>query len=304
MTKTIDLEKYTNPAIHTFDSNKDGETLTVLGAVHGNEPCGPNAINRIMDHIKNGDITITNGKLVTMPVVNSLARERNVRFIERNLNRFLYPKDKPDLYEDYLDLALCPVLDKTDYLLDLHSYNSQGDAFIFLGDRNDKEMAYARALGIQRTIYGWADAMKASDDIADKRQAMGTVEYAREQGAIALTLECGTHSHPYGADVGFNAILNALRHLNIAEFSDDLFVTSIPDSEPYDIKMKGMFVKHSEGAFTKEWNNMEFVTAGTILANFDNGEQIVMPEDGFIVLPLNKTAIDDAWFFWGVPEEV
>lgn len=297
-------EKYKNPAILRYDSGVAGKTFTVLGGVHGNEPAGTEAVSRILDLIVSKDITITKGKFVAMPIVNPLAREKNVRFVERNLNRFLYPKDNPEKYEDYLDLVLCPVLDETDYLLDLHTYNSQGEAFIFLGARGEEEMAFARSLGVPRTMYGWAEAMVDSDDIQDKRQGMGTTEYAREQGAIGLTLECGNHYHPRGADVGFNAILNALRHLEMAEFSDDLFITDIPESEPYDIKMGGMFVKKSEGAFTKDWRNMEFVKKGEVIARFDNGEEIYMPQDGFIVLPLDKTAIGDAWFFWGVPARV
>ena len=297
-------EKYKYPEIITYDSGVEGKTFTVLGAVHGNEPCGPEAIHRIIQLIEDGKIEITKGKMVVMPAVNPLAYEKNVRFVERNLNRFLYVKDNPEHYEDYLDHVLCPVLVKTDYLLDLHSYTSKGDAFVILGRRDQESINYARAMGVPRIIYGWTDVMTANDDVVDKRQPIGTGEYVRNRGKVAHTLECGTHNHAFAADVGFNAILNALRYLEMADFSDDLFITNIPESEPYEIKMGGMFVKTRQGDFTKDWTNMHPVKAGEVIARYDDGEELSLPVDGFIILPHRATPLNEGWFFWGVPEEL
>ncbi len=297
-------EKYKNPEILTFDSGVEGSTLTVLGAVHGDEPCGPRAIKRVLAAIESGKIRLLKGKFVTIPVVNLLAEEKNVRFVERNLNRFLYPKENPKDYEDFLDLKICPVLEETDYLLDLHSYHSKGSAFVFLGVRDEANISYARALGVPRIIYGWADAMKANDDVADKREAMGTTEYSREFGAISVTLECGHHHNPEAADVGFNAILNAMKYTGIAEVDEDLFVTSIPESESYDIKMGGMFLKTRAGKFLEDWTNMNPVSTGDVIARYDDGEEVSMPEDGFLVLPHKEAPIMSNWFFWGVPEKL
>ncbi len=288
------------PEIFVFEGNAPGPSLTVLGAVHGNEKCGPKAINRIMGLIKTGSITIAKGKVTFVPICNPRAYDQNVRFTERNLNRFFYPKDNPVHYEDYLDLVLCPVVEKTDYLLDLHSYTSQGGAFIFLDNLDKRNLAFAEALAIPRMIYGWAEALKASGDVVDKKQAMGTTEYAREFGALALTLECGTHLHPRAADVGFQAILNSLKFLGLATFDDNLNITDFPDEGSYSIRMQGAYLKTRAGDFTREWKNMDKLKKGDVIARYDDGEEITVPRDGFIVLPKRDTIIGHEWFFWGI----
>lgn len=292
------------PEIFTFEGKAAGPSLTVFGAVHGNEKCGPKAINRILALINEGRITIETGKVTFVPICNPLAYEKDVRFVERNLNRFFYPKDKITHYEDNLDLILCPLVEKTDYLLDLHSYTSQGGAFIFLENLDPKNIAFANALGVPRMIHGWADALQKNEDVADKRQAMGTTEYAREFGAVALTLECGTHKHPRGPDMAFQAILNSLKFLGIAKFSNDLDIKNLPDEGKYSIRMRGAHLKLRAGDFTKDWNNMDAVKKGDVIARYDDGEEIVMPDDGFIVLPKRDTTIGHEWFFWGVEEKI
>ena len=289
-----------NPDIHTFEGQGEGVSFTVLGAIHGNEHCGPEAINKIINLIESGDIKITNGKLTLMPICNPRAYKQKVRFTERNLNRFMFPKDEPKDYEDHLDNIICPVLEKTDYLLDLHSYSSQGESFIFLGQLNEKNLSFARSLGTPRFIYGWADALGGADDLADPRIAIGTTEYTRDHGGTALTLECGHHANEDVSEVAFNAILGALEHLGIAEFDPALKGQGAQDT--YNIRMQGAFVKKKEGSFTQQWTNMHPVKKGDIIARYDDGEEVIMSADGYIVLPMYDPTIGDGWFYWGVED--
>jgi predicted deacylase len=288
--------------IHTFTGKDEGPTLTVLGAVHGNEHCGPDAINKLIALIESGDIKITDGTLTVIPVCNPRAYRQKVRFTERNLNRFMFPKDSPRYYEDHLDNIICPILEKTDYLLDLHSYTSEGDAFVFLGQLDKENLSFAKALGVPRFIYGWAEALSNADNLEDKKQAQGTTEYARLHGAVGLTLECGTHSHPRNADVGFEAICGALEHLGIARIPQALRITDLPTDNAYNIRMKGAQLKTKEGDFTQDFKNMQPVPKGTKIASYNDGEDIIMSESGYIVLPNNKSPIGAEWFFWGVED--
>lgn len=290
------------PEIFVFEGQKEGPSFSVLGGVHGNEPCGSEAIDRILRAVEAGQIQITCGTLTCIPVCNPRARKQGVRFVERNLNRFMYPKEKPEFYEDYLDNILCPVLEKSDYVLDLHSYTSPGEAFLFLENRDEENSSFAEGLGVPRAIYGWADALQDSEDVADKRQAMGTTEYAREHGAVSITLECGTHDHPRAVDVGFQAILNALLFLNIANIDKALHIHDLPDSGHYTIKMEGAYLKTKEGDFTQDWKNLDFVSKDTVVARYDDGDEIIMPMDAFIVLPKRNTVLGHEWFFYGTEE--
>ena len=297
MTK-IELEKY------IFEASESGQNFTVLGAVHGNEKCGPKGIRRILQAIDDGKITIKSGSVTFMPICNPRAYDEDVRFIERNLNRFMYPKDNPEKYEDHIDNVLCPVLKNSDYVLDLHSYTSKGGAFIFLENLDEKNVGFANCLGVPRIVYGWADAMQGSDDLEDKRQAMGTTEYAREFGATALTLECGNHTHPRGADIAFQAILNALEYLEIAEVDESLHIRDLPDDGNYNIRMQGAYLKLRDGDFIQDWKHMDFLEAGTVVARYEDGEELSMPKDGYVVLPKRDTHISHEWFYWGIEDKI
>ncbi|GJL85760.1 MAG: succinylglutamate desuccinylase [Micavibrio sp.] len=288
--------------IHSFEGAAEGPSFTAFGAVHGNEKCGTQALTRILKHIEDGDIEIIAGKFTTIPICNPRAYKQDVRFVERNLNRFMSPKENPEHYEDHLDNVICPVLDQTDFLLDLHSYSSQGEPFILLDFAESETANFGKMLGVPRCIYGWADAMKKSDDVVDKHQSMGTCEYTREQGGVALTMECGTHGYERAADFAFEAVLNALESLKIAKVNPDLHIMDLPNENHFNIKMRGARLKQKDGDFTEDWTNMHPVKEGTVIARYDDGEELIIPKDGYVVLPNRKAGIGHEWFFWGIEQ--
>lgn len=291
--------------IYRLAGPKDGPRFSVFGGVHGNEKCGPQALARVRQNIEDGKIKITKGSFTFVPIANPKAYAQNVRFTERNLNRSLYPKagDAVACYEDEIGNVLCPILEDTDYLLDLHSCTSKSEAFLIVGG-GENNHEFAQKLGVPRLISGWHEAVSASPDVVDKRHAWGTTEYAREHGATAITLECANHDHPRAADAGYQAVLNALVALGMAELEEGLHIKDIFAGARYDIHIKGMFFKNGEGAFAQDWHNMHEVAKGEMVAEYETGEGIRMPEDGFLILPNKAAAIGAEWFFWGVEKKV
>ena len=65
-----------------FEGEMPGPRLTVLGAVHGNERCGTEAIHRVTASLRSGDLALTSGTLVMVPVTNPRANAENLRFID------------------------------------------------------------------------------------------------------------------------------------------------------------------------------------------------------------------------------
>ena len=130
------LAKGLNMTVKTvvYQALEAGPALTILGAVHGNERCGPEAIRRLIAALDAGEAALRRGTLQMMPVVNPKAYAQNVRFVERNLNRQLYPKDEKQHYEDHLDPIVCGLLDRTDVLLDLHSGRLFGHGGVLVVD--------------------------------------------------------------------------------------------------------------------------------------------------------------------------
>lgn len=86
----------------TYTGLKSGLRLIVLGAVHGNETCGTQAIEKIMQEFDSGQRTIIAGAVTFVPIANPLAYARKQRMGDRNLNRNLYPNLDPQDFEDHV----------------------------------------------------------------------------------------------------------------------------------------------------------------------------------------------------------
>ena len=279
--------------IVTYRALEAGPTLTVLGAVHGNERCGAEAIGRLIEDMDEGTVVLTRGTLQLMPVVNPKAFELNVRFVERNLNRYLYPKEEKRYYEDQLDPIVCEVLDRTDVLLDLHSYTSPGGPFIFLDPQDPRETAYATALGVSDFVCGWSAAFGTQDS---DREAQGTTEYARSRGAIAATLECGNHHNADATDIGYRAILRAMAHLGMR---DSVGPAAEPRGGRRCVRMQSVYRRETGAELAKPWRHFDEVAKGEPMARLTGGGIIAAPEDGYIVLPKALADVGGEWFFFG-----
>ena len=280
--------------IVTYRALEAGPTLTVLGAVHGNERCGAETIRSLIAQIDQGAVAVTRGTLQLVPVVNPRAYAEGVRFVERNLNRQLYPKAEKRHYEDHIDPILCEVLDRTDVLLDLHSYTSQGGPFIFLDPADARELAYARALGVADFVCGWTAAFGGSQDA---KESQGTTEYARARGALAVTLECGNHHNSDAADIGYRAILRAMGHFGMLDALP-------PPAEPTpaaqrSVRMKSVYRRTAGAVLAKPWRHFDPVAKDEAMAKLAGGEIIAAPEDGYIILPKESAEPGGEWFYFG-----
>lgn len=309
----------------TYQSINPGPSLLLLGAVHGNEKCGTRALEHLIELFDNGTVKLSNGKVTIIPICNPKAYAQNERFVERNLNRRLFPKAEPKVYEDFLDPILCPHLEQTDYLLDLHSYASRGGAFAFLGGQDAEETAFAQSLGAKFFVFGWQNAYKDVDAAKTKPEdpnqhleSMGTTEFARAKGAKAITLECGHHHNADAPRIALIAALRAMKALGLLD--TEALPTHIPGFTPEDadaiafqaelqsatpaseqtcIKMSKVYYKTSPGNFAKPWQHLDPVTQGDVLATFEDGSTVTADLTGYMILPKENSAVGGEWFYLG-----
>lgn len=282
----------------TYRSSIPGKTLVITGAVHGDEHCGSKALNRLIESLDNGEIRLKSGKLIIVPICNPKAYEANTRFIDRNLNRYLFPKENPKDYEDFIDPILCDLLKQTDVLLDLHSYASPGGPFIFLSTNNEAETNFARDLGINDFVCGWAEAYGGNKKEDASKEGMGTTEYTRSEGGIAATLECGQHLNEDAPDIGYAAALRAMSHLGLLEPSPESSESERAGQRL--VRMRDVFYRQEGATLTKEYRHFDFVAKGDVIASDANGEPIYTAEfDGYVVLPKHKAPVGSEWFYFG-----
>ncbi len=284
----------------TYSCAQPGPKLLVLGAVHGNETCGPLAIARVLAELDGGALELARGQVTFVPVCNPEAHRRGVRFVERNLNRFLVPHENPDTYEARLGNMLCPLLECCDVLLDLHSFHSDGEPFAFLGEDNEATRAFAASLGPVKLMAGWNEAYAASGGNAPGHpdRSIGTVEYAARCGAVAALLECGGHTDPDAPEIAHRAIHNALRYLKLIDLknADETPAATV-------VTVKSVIYRQREGALARQWKNFDPVQGGETIATYDDGEALTAPGNGLVIIPYPECPVGQEWYYWGTLQQ-
>ena len=292
-----------------------GRRLIITGAVHGNETCGTKAIQRVMEQLDKGELHILNGSVTFVPITNPLAYRKNQRSGDRNLNRNLFPNENPQDFEDHIANWLCPLLAQHEILLDLHSFNARSQPFVMVGPRNNdgplqpfgheaEERAMARILGVKRFVDGWMATYGAGVQRRLRNDSglqtvlkygVGTTEYMRSTGGMALTLECGQHADPHAPDVAYRAIMNSLAHFGLVD---------APKPQPIaleEMEYLTMVEVHDRldpaDAFSRTWSSFDFLKAGDEIGRRADGSAVLAPFDAYILFPDVNAKPNAEWFY-------
>lgn len=283
----------------TYHSIVPGPRLLVLGAIHGNEKCGTEAIDRMLGEIESGKYKIARGQATFIPICNPRAYAEDKRYIERNLNRYLVPVENPQTYEAKIGNILCTYFTGCEALLDIHSYTIGGDPFISYRGESPEERAFAASIGVHTLLTGWEEvyAIMGRGLPVSKEESTGGPQYVRRHGGIAVTLECGQHKDPHASEVAYQGVLNALRHFGMLGGEETVPPQAPPRCNVY---MTHVFYRDEGGTFPQSWKNFEPVKSGTVLATYPGGREIAAPNDGFIVMPKPGCPVGEEWFYFGV----
>ena len=296
---------------------EEGPSVIIMGATHGNETCGTEAIRRVMAELDSGERKIAAGSVTFVPVVNPLAYFKNERNGDRNLNRNLFPKIEPQDFEDRIANWLCPLLAQHDVLLDLHSFNAaHGEPFVMVGPVNndgplepfvhaEKERALARRLGVRRFVTGWMAAYgggvqrrsrgNAAELETVLRYGVGTTEYMRTTGGYALTLECGQHVDPKAPQVAYDAIINTLAFLKLIDAPEP---EPVPFEEMEALHMVAVYDKlDANDSFSRAWASFDPVQEGEQIGTRADGTPVLAEFSGRILFPDAKAGANSEWYY-------
>ena len=302
-----------------------GPRLLVLGAVHGNETCGTQAITQLIAELDAGALAIARGTVTFVPITNPLAYRLGQRVGDRNLNRNMAPSAIPQDFEDCIANQLCPLLDAHDALLDLHSFHTGGAPFVMIGPQNnqgtlepfahaDQEMQLALHTGPHRIVEGWLDtyargvqrraaapaaplassSSRAQSRVTDPNYGVGTTEYMRSRGGYGVTLECGQHDDPQAVQVARHAILQTLALLGLAA----LPLAPEPAEREILRLVDVMDREHASDSFSRAWRSFDAVSAGEIIGVRESGDEIRAQADGFVVFPNPNAPAGQEWFYF------
>lgn len=178
----------------------------VCGSMHGDEPCGALAVQRVAGDFESHSLRPAKGTVLLIqanpkatklglrhtPEGEDMNRLWDFAFVDR-LNRDAWG------YEHHRVLELKEVLGELDIFLDLHSAKTTTPAFgVSNGEGEIDEVA--QHVGISYLVQSW-------DGLADKV----IIGFLKLAGTPALSIECGAHSDREIATKAYGIALSFLR---------------------------------------------------------------------------------------------
>jgi predicted deacylase len=282
---------------YELGASKAGPRLLVFGAIHGNETCGPEALNRLRRDFESGALELRSGSLRWVPICNPEAYRLNKRYIEENLNRVFTPVSSPTSYESRLAQSLCKAFQDVDYFLDLHSMQSLGDPFVFLNEPTQDSREFCEALKVSYVLEGWPEAYRSFPQF----KSFCTQTFADQLKIPNALVECGQHGTSDSADVGYKSVLRALSFLGMIESSEILKSDSLSEvTQLKCITMKDIVFRENEGdRLSRDWKNFDPISQGDLLAIRASGEELRAPYNGFMILPSPDSTVGVEFYYLG-----
>lgn len=284
-----------------------GPTLICIGSIHGNEPAGVDALERICEELDVQRPTLHGDFVALTGNVTALAAK--VRFVENDLNRHWMPErvdalknGKPPSRRSVEDTELLELLTEVEtaideargevYFMDLHTTSSHSPPFATIGD----------------TLRNRAFALHCPSPIIVglEEELDGTLlEYINRMGHVTMGFEGGMHDDPRSVDCAEAAVWIAMAAIGL--LADPNQEPAVARSRDLLRKARSHFprvleVRHrhavtSEDGFLMRDGYASFqpIAEGEHLAEDATGP-IHAPASGRILLPLYQTQGDDGFF--------
>ena len=266
------------PFSFQINSGKSGKHLVFVGALHGNEPAGIEAMIKFHRHFVSNNLQLKAGK-ITFVLGSPESFVLGERFIDQNLNRAFINLGNNLVKDNQKETKLGGGLNyetkratefyrffqhqKPDCLLDFHSV-SNGD-FKMVIFQNEKSQNFAQKISpLEIHFLPHVEHLPGS-----------LMELATDFGSIAIALECGNHKAKTAPDTALFHLQKTLEYFEMLDLSDFLPV----EMESFDsrifyqtlsiIKPKPNFKFTNPQATTGT-----FVKKGEIFATFDSLENL------------------------------
>jgi len=289
--------------IGRFIGDPEGPTLIAVGSIHGNEPSGRIALERVSERL--GPMREQLRGRVFLLSGNIRASANGVRFqsydlnrgwtrnnIIRNTSRLDSSSAEDDEQHELLTIFRDILRSSSDevYALDLHSTSAGGRPFATVGDtlRNRnfaRELPVTILLGIEEQLEGTM------------------LEFLNNEGAVTLGFEAGQHLDPAAVDNHEALVLLALVNAGILHASDVPDIPAIKkrlqDAAGYpdifEVRHREAVSEFDEFRMNPGFRNFDRVRRGQVLAGNRDGA-ITAPESGRIMMPLYQDQGEDGFF--------
>ncbi len=292
--------------IGRYGGDLAGPTLLCVSAIHGNEPAGIAALERVLAELRErrvplrGEIVALRGNLAALAVGRRyINQDLNRLWTEETMLRLSAGPSAPSPDSEELELlalkaAFNEVFERARgevVLLDLHTSSADGEPFLFIGDTlRNRRIAFQYPLPV---ILGLEEQLDG-----------GLTEYLGDQGCLTLGLEAGQHDRPESIDNMEAAVWFALVAAGLVDAAsvpaltshrERLFAASRGLATVLEVRYRYPVEERDRFAMEPGFSNFHAVRKGQLLAR-DRGSDVLSLENGLVLLPLYQALGDDGFF--------
>jgi predicted deacylase len=255
-------------------AEKNGPRVVMFAGVHGDEVSGVHAIEKLLFDFFGGKRKLIQGSL-TLARVNEHALSAERRYVKHNMNRLFRDNYGPEIdktsYEFSRTQELKTILQNCDYFLDFHSAPIAEEPFVVA---ETKAVEFFGKLAIPRIMTGWSKFSSG---------AIGgdTENYANAYGAIAATLESGSHFEKSSIDVAYKSAIALLGLLGMLEEAEQHVTGKSEVFDVYAVVTKDFDDFHYVG----EVKTFQFLKKGKAFA-IQDGHTVNVLEDSYLLIPM------------------
>ena len=295
----MSLKKKIPRIIGEYESGKNGPLLFITGGVHGNEPSGIVAVERVFEILKKEKPEI-NGKALGVSG-NRKALMNGVRYIDEDLNRTWTKENiasgKKDSHEKKEMFDIIDVLEKFPekdfnkrYFLDCHTTSAASKPYISVQEVHDND-AWAHKFPTY-IIRGFSDIVLGCID-----------HYESRIGITGFVFEGGQHdskiSEKNHEGMIWLALQNAcgldLNSLNEYPEAAKMLEDKRKHRKTFEIKYRHGLKDGDDFKMEPGYGNFQKIKKGELLAH-QNGKEIRSEWDAYIFMPLYQSQGNDGFF--------
>ena len=285
-----------------YRGTRPGPLVIFVAGLHGNEPAGVQALERLFRDLKDeappcrGEVLGLAGNLTALATGRRyLVSDLNRSWTRRRMAAIRTQQNDAEQSEQF---ELLEILEQTlrgreseAIVLDLHTTSSDSIPFFTLGDtlRNRefaRKLELPLVLGIEEQIHG------------------ALLEYLNARGPITIGVEGGRHDDPASVDYHEHVLWIALVEAGCLKPSDvpgyaerrTALAGARGELPPvFEVRARRAVAPGDRFVMRPGFQNFRSIREGQPLAD-DAGGEVLAPEDGRVFLPLYQEQGDDGFF--------
>lgn len=286
--------------IGKYTSNKKGPLLFVTAGIHGNEPSGVKALQKVFEELQKSKPEI-DGTIIGV-AGNKEALNNNKRYIDEDLNRTWTEEnigegkkethEQKEMHEIIEVLQKYPEKDFTKrYFLDCHTTSSASLPYISVQEVNDND-SWAHHFPTY-IIRGFSDIVYGCID-----------HYLSRTGLTGFVFEAGQHTDKVSIENHEGMIWLALKEackLDLNKIScypecvEKFSEINAPDQKTFEILHRHGLNEGDKFKMNPGFENFQKIKKGQLLA-IQNGEEIKSAWNAFVFMPLYQAQGNDGFF--------